>query len=1160
MYVRQLELTRFKSFNQATTIPLLPGLTVVSGPNGSGKSNILDAILFALGLSSSRGLRAEKLSDLVHAASLKKSTRKTETRVSVTFALSDAQDWKVTRRLRVNPENDSYTSTYYINDVPCTLAELHNQLAEMCIYPDGYNVVLQGDVTGIISMNPRERRQIIDELAGVANFDRKIEQARDKLEAVREQEERSQLVRQELHDQAERLTRESQKATQYQRLRTEVEQLQGWQKVLARRHVQQQITQAALAIATASETEAAKGAELYSLQVDLEAATTKLETLQQQVRQLGEADYVQQQGQLAQLHAQQQQGQQQQQATRKDRQQAEQTLVAIAKTLADLEHQRTTAAQRLRSLEADQATQTAMSQAQAEVDTARQAVQAVANANADWQTQQRHLSQAKRTSQAKLNTLLQTQVRLQTRREQLQQQLSQLEAETPAAQNLSDQAEALATAETAAQTTAAHISRLQEALNLDRATLQRLQQESQTLQRHIDRYETRQQVLFEGSRAAQVIIKAQLPGVHGLVANLANVEPRYQQALEIAAGGRLQYLVVDDDEVASGAIAILKRQNAGRATFLPLTKLQPARSLAPLNWAGAVDYALRLIDFEPQYAAVFAFVLGQTVVVDTLENARRQLGRFRMVTLDGELLEPSGAMTGGSLRDRGGLKFQASEPPELIQARQRASEIETLLLALAPRIEQHDQDLQQYQRHFSEQQQQARQLAIAQQQYLSQQQNAAERQQQRQQQQSQLQAELQTLSQQATDLSQELAPRQAEDQQLAQQLAALEASSLPDEWRHLQTHLDAQEAALKTAQTQHQAHLKTLQDLRQSLNQAQLSQEQQHLRQHEWQQRLQQAQQNQTTFQAQQERLSLAIATVQQSLSALDGQLSELRHLRDQQDLAVRNLQQQAQRLEWERHTAVMQQQEKQELIEHLQQQLSELPAPPAELAPVPANLSLDDVQRQIRRTEDKLRALEPVNMLALEEFNATQGRLVDLETKLKTLAQERTELLLRIENFTTLRTQAFMTAFDAVNTQFQAIFAQLSDGDGYLQLENTDDPLSGGLMLVAHPKGKPVRRLSSMSGGEKSLTALSFIFALQRYRPSSFYALDEVDMFLDGANVEKLAIMLRQQAEQAQFIVISLRRPMLDRAARMLGVTQARGAQTQVIGIANPALAAGAH
>jgi chromosome segregation protein len=161
--------------------------------------------------------------------------------------------------------------------------------------------------------------------------------------------------------------------------------------------------------------------------------------------------------------------------------------------------------------------------------------------------------------------------------------------------------------------------------------------------------------------------------------------------------------------------------------------------------------------------------------------------------------------------------------------------------------------------------------------------------------------------------------------------------------------------------------------------------------------------------------------------------------------------------------------------------------------------------------------------------------------------------LLLRIENFSTLRRQAFLDAFHAINGHFQTIFAQLSEGEGYLELENPEDPLAGGLTLVARPKGKPVRRLSAMSGGEKSLTALSFIFALQRYRPSSFYAFDEVDMFLDGANVEKLADMIWQQSRQAQFLVVSLRRPMLEKAERTIGVTQARGAYTQVIGLVNP-------
>jgi chromosome segregation protein len=142
------------------------------------------------------------------------------------------------------------------------------------------------------------------------------------------------------------------------------------------------------------------------------------------------------------------------------------------------------------------------------------------------------------------------------------------------------------------------------------------------------------------------------------------------------------------------------------------------------------------------------------------------------------------------------------------------------------------------------------------------------------------------------------------------------------------------------------------------------------------------------------------------------------------------------------------------------------------------------------------------------------------------------------------------MQAFNAVNEHFKTIFAELSDGDGHLQLENLSAPLSGGLTLVAHPKGKQVTNLASMSGGEKSLTALSFIFALQRYRPSPFYAFDEVDMFLDGANVERLSAMVQKQAQSAQFIVVSLRRPMIEAADRTIGVTQARGAHTQVLGL----------
>ena len=214
----------------------------------------------------------------------------------------------------------------------------------------------------------------------------------------------------------------------------------------------------------------------------------------------------------------------------------------------------------------------------------------------------------------------------------------------------------------------------------------------------------------------------------------------------------------------------------------------------------------------------------------------------------------------------------------------------------------------------------------------------------------------------------------------------------------------------------------------------------------------------------------------------------------------------------------------------------------------------LEALQADLQAIQQRMEALEPVNMLALEELEALEQRLAELNERLEVLNSEREELLLRIETVATLRQEAFMEAFTAVDGHFREIFASLSDGDGHLQLENPDDPLEGGLTLVAHPKGKAVRRLAAMSGGEKSLTALSFLFALQRFRPSPFYALDEVDSFLDGVNVERLAALIATQAEQAQFMVVSHRRPMIAAAERTIGVTQARGAHTQVVGLPDAA------
>ncbi|MDX2272167.1 MAG: chromosome segregation protein SMC [Cyanobacteriota bacterium] len=1189
MYVRQIELTRFKSFGSTTVIPLLPGFTVISGPNGSGKSNILDALLFALGLSSSRGMRAEKLLDLVHSGSLEGHKRRVETSVSVTFALGSSPQptpvqspsegagdppdaWKVTRRLRVNPnragdeENPGYTSTFYINDVPCTLAELHEQLEAMHIYPNGYNVVLQGDVTSIISMNAKERRQIIDELAGVATFDRKITQANNKLEAVREQIERFRLIEQEWQAHLSRLVQESQKAQHYQQLRRDLAEIEARQQILTWRHLHTQIEQLNNAIQEHQQQQATAQAQQAQLREQLTKSEQALAEMQSRIHALGEEEYLQMQSQIATWQAQKQQLQQQIQTGQADHQSIHQHIHQSEVQIQEWQTQQTTLEQRhIHLARQQQELAQQHQQAQTALLAAREHLQALAQSADAWVKQQRYLTRQMEETRQLYDPSQQEAIRLEEQYHQLARQEQTLQAELAQIEawlgSQSAQAQPLAEAQTQAeiqvQTLAAQLAALQTSLETDQATTQRLQSEFHTKQRQLDKLETRQQVLqdTQGSRASQVITAAQLPGVLGLVAQLAEVDPQYQIALEMAAGNRLNFWVVEDDTVASSAIHFLKREKAGRATFLPLNKLQPTRPPSPLHLPGAVDYAVRLVRFADRFRDVFGFVFGQTVVFESLSAAQPHIGRYRMVTLEGELLETSGAMTGGSQPQKSSLHFGARESAEVESLRHRLNDLEDLLHTLTPRLQAQQAQAKQLTQALAEWRQTAQQAQQAHHRHQTEWQTRHDRQQHLQQTLHSLQTQRTQSQARLQHLQADLQPLQARLSDLTLKLKQLEDSPVNQHWQQAQATLQQQEGSLHQLNQQIRDLEQQQQQIlsQQQINQAQQSQQQERIQ--EWRQRQNQIDQHIEQQQTQISQCQAQIDGLQEQLALAEARLAHLRQQRDQQEFQLRTQQQQLQRLEWDHHHALTQQQEKeilrQQLVEQAELAHRQLPDP---LPEVPAQLTLEELQRQRRRTEEKLRALEPVNMLAIQEVEDTQNRLSDLSQKLETLQQERTELLLRIENFATLRRQAFLDAFAAVDHHFRAIFAQLSDGDGHLELENPQDPLAGGLSLVAHPKGKPVRRLTSMSGGEKSLTALSFIFALQRYRPSSFYAFDEVDMFLDGANVERLATMIWQQAQQAQFMVVSLRRPMIEKAERTIGVTQARGSYTQVIGLPNRA------
>jgi chromosome segregation protein len=405
-------------------------------------------------------------------------------------------------------------------------------------------------------------------------------------------------------------------------------------------------------------------------------------------------------------------------------------------------------------------------------------------------------------------------------------------------------------------------------------------------------------------------------------------------------------------------------------------------------------------------------------------------------------------------------------------------------------------------------------------------------------------------------IGQQLPNHEEELATLRQELVELEGNAVHEEWQVIQSSIRKQELELQ----QKERDLATANSQLNEINQKQLiCQEKIATANHRYQEYQEEADQMKVqlvTLTKELNSIADEIGSTKQVMADLEQHLGAEKQKRDSAELALRQRQQRQQEQQW----AIEKLQENQgqrrqaliELAAEITSQQQELP-PEVELPTLTGEINPEELislQTQIRLLKKRMEAMEPVNMLALQAYEEANARLEELNQKLATLADESNELLLRIENFTTLRFQAFREAYDIVDANFQTIFAELSDGDGHLQLEDPQDPFNGGLNLVAHPKGKPVQRLSSMSGGEKSLTALSFIFALQRYRPSPFYAFDEVDMFLDGANVERLAKMIKKQAGQAQFIVVSLRRPMIEAADRTIGVTQARGAYTQVLGI----------
>ncbi len=1145
MYITNLEIDNFKSFARKTKIPFFEGFTVISGPNGSGKSNIIDSILFVLALSGARGLRAEKLTDLINV-----NTGKNTAEVGITF--SDG----TTIRRRIKRTSAGYYSYNYLNGRLCKQGDVIEFLAKLGVKPEGYNVVMQGDITRIMEMSDGERRRIVDEIAGVAEFDSKREQALSELEVVRERIEREEILLVELAARLDALKREREEAIEHRRWQERLERLRRCRDAALVRQKEQEI-------ATLHDLLRGQQAEVARISGESEAVTVRLEGARERQRAIDDeisrksgSEYLELVGRLEEARGGIKLAQKTIERLRAGR---DENLEAIQRIYMDsrrAEAKVEDCAAQIRTLSIDRANLAMELSAQRrEMEEIEERIagesEEVEGLKDQLFARMQDLEERKelRAKVLREQDIFIEKSRMRTsERERLEVRVRQIEEEVANKQKqVAEYSSLRAGCEAQKRDIERDLSDAESSLFARRSALDRLQREIRENQQELMRFEAQQQAGGDAGGSAMEFVLG-MEGAHGTVAQLGRAPPEYATALDVAAMGRLRWVIVDTDAVASDAIRHLRESRLGRVTFLPLNRLRPP-VLSPLGSdPGIVGYAVDLLEFDPTFERAFRVVFGATVVVDTLERARHLMGRYRMVTLDGDFVERSGAMTGGAQKKkiRG---FGVAVDDEITRIRAtiagleaEAAEIGSSIgrfagISEAKRAERSmvDEQIARYRMLTEEFSKRVDVLG-------------GEKQ--------ALEVALRGLLRDAETGGEELARLETDLERIADEIARL--SGAVD---GLKKQLDDTEIPALTAQ--YEDLRRSVEDIERRLRNkdadiTDAKRERQHF--------VNRAEE----LAAERDRLAAKNQGIDDEIVAAEGEIEERRRLivqlearqkgfsdelaalherRDGVFDEIRSLDREVLDLSGAMERVRMQ---IDALTERERSMLAELAALREVVGDMEVDLDLAAIDAGIAEAEHALKKIGAVNMLAIEEYDRVSSRVEERTSKKGVLSRERSMLLERIERYEKMKYDAFMAAFSAIDANFREIFARLTEGSGRLVLENEEDPFSGGMTFAVQPRDKKVHLLSALSGGEKSLTTLAFIFSIQQYMPAPFYALDEVDMFLDGSNVGRIASMISDLSGNAQSIIVSLRKPMIERADRIVGVTIRADKSTYVTGVRN--------
>ena len=1161
MYIKQLEIDNFKSFANKSEIPLLKGFTTVSGPNGSGKSNIIDSVMFALGLRTGSALRIENLSDFITTFN-----NKNEAMVKVVFGDVDG-DKELTVGRRIKKTNQGFASTYYLNDKIDTLTNIRSILEKYNITPNSYNVMMQGDVNSIVMCSSKVRRGIIDEIAGVADFDRRIDQATNELKTVEQRVEAASLILSEVEKTLEQLKSEREVALKYKKLQEEKSGLESQVSTVKFFDLKKNLELAHENILQSNKKLKETQANKKDLDEKIKLINEKYEELDKKLKEQGEDERNKLKDSQSDLSARIQ--------TKKNA--IDYSDTQIQKGLQSIENAKNGIASYKKKIEDEHLNiklahdkigiiETQLKEKKEELAKKLADISGLSS-TADKYIQERNdVSRNLDTLKDKDNELLKESLPKENDLKNLKKEIENAKAFIAQAEN------AKANFGDDKSLKELQVSDLKKEMDELKEIQTKTMQQLDDAKTAIDDYDHDVRAAYrkfsdmEAQRRAMsssgssipitTVMNAHLEGVHAPLMQLGSVDEEYSLALDIAFGGRLAHIVVDDTHAAYVAMELLNSSRAGRATFIPLNKVKkaPTKLQLPKNH-GVIDFAINLVDFDDIYLDAFFYAVGDTLIVEDAEAAEQLMGKYRMVTLDGKLYEKSSAITGGYVK-KSIFGFGQNDDKELENAKAKLDELQRKYDEAVANKKMLEEKLDKIRVTYSSssteyskakielsnmtaQFENSQNLLEAKKTFVNENEPKIEK----------LNSELDKIEAKRVDMSEKIQQAQDKLSELDSLLNDKDLKDLKektqgieDEIRHLNNNLMNVNNEINgynnTIKFNEQLIISKEEDIKNTTrNNESLEKDKE-------------------TYKAEIIQLEEQLTTLSDKIAVIDAKIGELVKEKEEIHKSLVDLQtnsavksseidrinEQIESFKTRRKELEPQLKEASEILENSGVEIAKLE---------PVQISIDELNTKIQRLDKRMQELGDVNMRAIVSYEEKAARKEELDTQIKTLSTERQSILDKMNGFEQQKKEAFMTTFTAINENFKDIYHQLSEGEGRLILENEKDPLSAGMTIEAKPRDKTTNnKLGALSGGEKALTALALVFSIQKYLPAPFYALDEVDASLDTMNVERIAEMVKKQSSDTQFLVVSHRRPMIEAANRTIGVTQKEKGKTKVTGV----------